>query len=106
MAITPTEARKKAQPNATERKRLEAMIDESIVERMKLGMEATFATDLFPDSTTQDAIITTYRSKGWDVQYHSDWRDGDYIIIKPRRTSQDSSGYYDYRENATSCYDR
>ncbi len=96
MAITPTEATRRARPDTAELKRLETMIDEEIVSRMrKVEAAITFDIEIFPDHATRTAIIDSYRTAGWNVTYNSDWRDGDYISIAPRK------GNYDFQSHGT-----
>ena len=80
MAITPNDVRRKAIDTST-MKRLEQRIDSALIEAGKTRMYATFDTSIFPSTLARDKIIDTYRRAGWDVQYISDQRDGNYVSM-------------------------
>lgn len=75
MVLRPDETRKLSTREEKEVAALEASIDEMLSD---CGPR-TFAVSLFPSGKVQDEITRKYEAAGWNVTYHSDWRDGDYL---------------------------
>lgn len=93
MAISLQEALKQAQPSPEELQALEAKIDKSLVQGLKDGEDSiTFAANLLGSTAVvREALIQRYKNAGWNVQYHSDQRDGDYYSFS--RGGSDTSDF-------------
>ena len=81
--ITPTEAYEKAKSNPQDMKKLEKIIDDTIISGIRSGQNAIYLdTKVFPNVVVRKEIMNKYRTAGWDVKYESDQREGDYLIFK------------------------
>jgi hypothetical protein len=74
MVITPKEAKELSAEEKANVKNLEIRIDKALQEQ-----RLTFAINHFPSSKVREQIIRLYRGAGWNVEYISDQRDGDYL---------------------------
>lgn len=98
MAITPSEARRRAAPDPETLKRLEDRVDTILVDKLRSGNgdNVYIETSAFPDVATRDTIINRYALAGWSVSRQSDQREGDYLVFTARQSDQ--------RDNASCNY--
>ena len=102
MAITPSEARKRAAPDPEMMRRLEDRVDQILVDRLRTGYgdSVYIDTSVFPDAASRDAIINRYALSGWSVSHQSDQREGGYLVFSARQSDQRdgrSCNYWDGR---------
>ncbi|MFH1174419.1 MAG: hypothetical protein V1725_04755 [archaeon] len=94
MALTPQDAISKARPTEDELQRLEQCIDQALITGMQANSSyITIDADIFPNALARETIEDRYRSQGWDVEYTSDQRDGDFLTFKPESGISNASQF-------------
>ena len=83
MTITPQEAMKLQESDREEIAELERKIDESLRNRFEGGSVAI--NFRYSTRRVREEIERMYGAAGWNVEYVSDQRDGDFFQFSPKR---------------------
>ena len=80
--ITPQEAIKLTKADRVEVRALERMIDRALAARFQGGTVYVEVRE-FQTGRVYDELARMYGSAGWNIQYESNQRDGDFLIFNP-----------------------